>query len=86
MAEHCRGTPIILCGFHVTEHALKMKQKTNTKENKNVRHIVVVDIKLTRVVIFSIILQCVWFILVVFIFLFVMSVPMYYAAGGGVHS
>ncbi|TNN62552.1 hypothetical protein EYF80_027255 [Liparis tanakae] len=23
MAEHCRGTPIILCGFHVTELALQ---------------------------------------------------------------
>ncbi len=23
IAEHCRGTPIILCGFHVTELALQ---------------------------------------------------------------
>lgn len=23
IAEHCRGTPIILCGFHVTEFALQ---------------------------------------------------------------
>lgn len=26
-AEHCRGTDIILCGFHVTELALKLTKK-----------------------------------------------------------
>lgn len=30
-AEHCRGTDIILCGFHVTELALQFK-KTTQKE------------------------------------------------------
>lgn len=26
-AEHCKGTPIILCGFHVTELALKERNE-----------------------------------------------------------
>lgn len=30
-AEHCRGTDIILCGFHVTELALQFKKKQNKK-------------------------------------------------------
>lgn len=31
-AEHCRGTDIILCGFHVTELALKLTKKKITSD------------------------------------------------------
>lgn len=36
-AEHCKGTPIILCGFHVTELALKETNRVKGGTNDRLR-------------------------------------------------